>query len=488
MASTFLLANYIGGELIAPRDGKYLDVVEPATGKVYARVPNSSREDVNEAVACAQRAFPAWAGLTREERAHYLFKLADAIEDHQNELAEAESRDTGKPISLARRVDIPRAVANFRYFASACQHFASEAHDFDGKALNYTLRQPIGVAACISPWNLPLYLFTWKLAPALAMGNTVVGKPSELTPYTAFQLSELAKEVGFPPGVLNIIHGYGPATGSALIEHPDVPIITFTGGTRTGSEIARIAAPQFKKLSLELGGKNPALVFADCDFERTVAELVRASFTNQGQVCLCASRILVEASLYERFKAAFVAQVQKLRVGDPNDPDTQFGALVGREHHQKVAHYLMQAQQEGGVVLTGGDVPALEGRCEEGYFFLPTVIEGLDQSCKTNQEEIFGPIVTLQPFETDAQAIELANAVKYGLSATVWSENLRRVQRVARSLHAGIVWVNCWMVRDLRTPFGGWKASGVGREGGLEAMRFFTEPKNVCLDEHPDSL
>jgi aminomuconate-semialdehyde/2-hydroxymuconate-6-semialdehyde dehydrogenase len=348
-------------------------------------------------------------------------------------------------------------------------------------ALNYTLRTPIGVVACISPWNLPLYLFTWKIAPALAAGNCVVAKPSEVTPMTAFLFSKICIEAGLPKGVLNIVHGLGPKVGAALTSHPNIPVISFTGGTKTGAEIARVAAPMFKKLSLELGGKNPNIIFADCDFEKTVKESVRASFTNQGEICLCGSRIYIEASIYEKFKVAFVEEVEKLKVGDPLLPQTKVGAIASQLHYDKILGYIDLAKEEGGTILCGGKPAEVEERCKNGFFIEPTVVEGLDHLCRTNQEEIFGPVVTLQKFETEKEVIEFANSNNYGLACILFTENLTRAHRVAAAVKSGIVWINCWLLRDLRTPFGGMKQSGVGREGGWEALRFFTEPKNVCI-------
>jgi aminomuconate-semialdehyde/2-hydroxymuconate-6-semialdehyde dehydrogenase len=475
------LSNLINGRLSPPRSGRWLDVHEPATGEVYALVPDSGTDDVAEAVAAAERAAPAWAATPAAERARLLSRLADLVEHELPGFAEAESRDSGKPVALARRVDIPRAVANLRFFASAAMQFASESHAMDGAGFNYTLRQPLGVVACISPWNLPLYLFTWKIAPALAAGNSVVGKPSEITPYTAWMLGRLALEAGLPPGVLNIVHGSGPSCGAPLVAHPSVKAVSFTGSTRTGAAIAAQVAPQFRKLSLELGGKNPFVVFADADFDRAVDTAVRAAFTNQGQICLCGSRVLVESPIYERFRDAFVERTKALRPADPSLPDTEFGAIVSEQHFDKVMACIALAREEGGRVLLGGERVRVPGRCEHGWFIEPTVIEGLIADCRTNTEEIFGPVATLMPFDTPAEALAIANTGPYGLAASVWSSNLDTVHRFAAAIDAGIVWVNCWMLRDLRTPFGGMKQSGVGREGGMEAMRFFTEPKNVCI-------
>ncbi|AHJ95694.1 aldehyde dehydrogenase [Hymenobacter swuensis] len=475
------LQNFIGGQLVAPAAGRYLPLVEPATGQVFAQVPDSDAADVDAAVQAAEVALPAWRALPAEERGRLLVRLAELIEQNLDRLARAESQDNGKPLSLARTLDIPRAASNFAFFGTAAQHFSSEAHVQEGVAVNYTVRHPLGVVACISPWNLPLYLFTWKIAPALAAGCCVVAKPSEVTPYTAFLLSGLAQEAGLPAGVLNIVHGTGPGAGQALIEHPGIRAISFTGGTRTGQHIARSAAPQFKKLSLELGGKNPNLVFADCDLTEAVRTSIRSSFANQGQICLCGSRIFVERPVYEQFKAEFLAQVQALTVGDPLLETTRQGALVSEAHLQKVLSYIDLAHQEGGRLLTGGHRVQVPGRCADGFFLEPTVFEGLAPDCRVNQEEIFGPVVTLTPFDTEEEALHWANGTDYGLSATIWTRDLTRAHRVAHQLHAGVVWVNTWLHRDLRTPFGGMKNSGVGREGGLEALRFFTEPQNVCV-------
>ena len=479
--SLITLHNYIGGQLQTPVNGHYLDNHEPATGAVYARTPASDEADLALAIKAAQAAFPGWFAMPAENKSQHLCRLADLIEQHQDELAAAEARDNGKPISLARAVDIYRAAANIRFFAHALTQFSSESHSMENRAINYTLRDPIGVVGCISPWNLPLYLLTWKIAPALATGNTVIAKPSEVTPMTAHLLSELCIEAGLPAGVLNILHGTGPDIGGPLTTHPEVKAISFTGGSATGTRIKQATASQHKKLSLELGGKNPTLVFADCDFDRTVKEVTRAAFANQGQICLCGSRIYIERPIYERFVAAMVSATEQLKIGDPMDADTQFGALVSEPHMEKVLGYIDLARQEGGQVLTGGKRIRLSGRCSDGYFVKPTIIAGLSNQCRTNQEEIFGPVCTVQPFDSDAEALQLANDSDYGLACSLWSQDISRCHQLAQQVNAGIVWVNCWLLRDLRTPFGGMKASGSGREGGLEAMRFFTEPKNVCI-------
>ncbi len=475
------ILNYIDGNLLEPSTGQYLDNINPATAEVYSLCPNSDASDVELAYQAAAAAFPIWSEMPTAKRSKIMMRIAQLIEQNIDELALAESIDQGKPLWLAKNGEIPRAQENFHFFATAIEHFASEAHAMGAHALNYTLRTPIGVVACISPWNLPLYLFTWKIAPALAAGNCVVAKPSEITPMTAFLLSKICIEAGLPKGVLNIVHGLGPSVGSAMVAHPNISVISFTGGTKTGAEIARVAAPMFKKLSLELGGKNPNIIFADCDFEKTVKESVRASFTNQGEICLCGSRIYVERSIYEKFKTAFVSQVQQLVVGDPLLDETKVGAIASKMHFEKVLGYIELAKEEGGTILCGGNAVSPEGRCANGYFIAPTVVEGLGHLCRTNQEEIFGPLVTIQPFDTEAEVLEMANSTSYGLACTIWTENLNKAHRVAAQIKSGIVWINCWLLRDLRTPFGGMKQSGVGREGGWEALRFFTEMKNVCV-------
>jgi aminomuconate-semialdehyde/2-hydroxymuconate-6-semialdehyde dehydrogenase len=476
------ILNYIDGQLTPAGSGATLPNVEPATGQAYSTLPDSSGEDVDAAVAAAGRAFPGWAATPAAERSRLMARIADLIDANAERLARAESVDNGKPIRLSRSVDIPRAAANMRFFATAILHASSDAQFLDEAAMSYTRRSPRGVAGCISPWNLPLYLFTWKIAPALATGNTVVAKPSEVTPMTAFLFSELCIEAGLPPGVLNVVHGRGTEAGAALVAHPDVPAVSFTGGTATGAAISAVAGPMFKKLSLELGGKNPNVVFADADLDAALPGSVRAAFANQGQICLCGSRLLVEAPIFDDFVEAFIAQTEKLRSGDPLAEDTQQGALVSAEHLAKVTTCIERAVDEGGTIRCGGTRPeALPDRCAGGYFLRPTVITGLDANCRTNQEEIFGPVVTIMPFSSEDDAIEIANSTPYGLAATVWTRDLQRGHRVAAAIDAGIVWVNCWLVRDLRVPFGGMKASGVGREGGEEALRFFTEAKSVCV-------
>jgi aminomuconate-semialdehyde/2-hydroxymuconate-6-semialdehyde dehydrogenase len=475
------IRNYIDGAFSDPVGGQFLDNIDPSTGNAYGLIPRSQAADVDLAVAAAKAAFPAWSSLSAAERSSWLMKVSNAIDAKLDTLALAESKDNGKPLKLATAVDIPRARDNFKFYATAILHDAYETHDMGVDGFNYTLRQPIGVAGCISPWNLPLYLFSWKIAPALAAGNTVVAKPSEVTPATAYLLSEILDEIGFPKGVLNIVHGLGAEVGAAIVAHNDTNIISFTGGTQTGKAISSVAAPMFKKISLELGGKNANVIFDDCDFEDAVNTSVRSSFANQGQICLCGSRIYVQRGIYEKFKAAFLERVNGLTVADPLSDKARMGAVVSREHMEKVLSYIELAKEEGGTLLTGGHRVQLDGRCEKGYFIAPTVFENLPAGCRTNQEEIFGPVVTLTPFDTEEEALAMANGTAYGLAATIWTSDLKTAHRMAAALHAGIIWVNCWLLRDLRTPFGGVKQSGVGREGGFEALRFFTEPKNICI-------
>ena len=475
------LQNFINGSYQNPVSNEFIDNFEPATGKVYSLIPDSDERDVQMAVEAAEKAFPIWSKMSVEERSKILVRLSEGIERRMDEFVKAESKDNGKPLTLAAHVDIPRAVSNFHFFATAIIHFSSESHYMEGMGLNYTLRKPMGIVGCISPWNLPLYLFSWKIAPALAAGNCVVAKPSEITPYTAFLLGEVAKEAGLPDGVLNILHGLGHKVGDAIVKHPKIKAISFTGGTKTGEYIARTAAPMFKKLSLELGGKNPVVIFADCDYEEMLKTTIRSSFANQGQICLCGSRILVERSIYDKFKKDFVEKTAKSVVSNPEDPKANLGAVVSKPHMEKILSYIELAKEEGGTVLTGGERVILDAPYEEGYYIRPTVIEGLSYDCRTNQEEIFGPVVTIAPFDTEEEALQMANSTQYGLQTTLWTSDLQRAHRFSDNAQSGIVWVNSWLVRDLRTPFGGVKASGVGREGGLEALRFFTEPKNIFI-------
>jgi aminomuconate-semialdehyde/2-hydroxymuconate-6-semialdehyde dehydrogenase len=475
------LQNAIGGRFVDAASGQWIDDVAPATGEILARIPRSGSADVEAAVDAAQAALESdGSRAIVAERADLCEAVAGVIEARSEELADLESRDTGKPIRLARQVDIPRAVANFRFFAGAVRHAADGFHEMPG-ALNYTLRRPVGVVGLITPWNLPLYLLSWKTAPAIAMGNAVVAKPSELTPLTASALADIFAEVGAPAGVFNLVHGLGPEAGQPLVEHRGVGAVSFTGGTATGRRVAQAAAPAFKKLSLELGGKNPTLVFADCDLDKTVEGAARAGFLNQGQVCLCGSRVLVERSILDTFTERLVDRVRRMKVGDPADPSTELGALVSQAHREKVESYLKLAREEGGTILTGGGRPRLNGPLSEGAFLEPTVIAGLPPSCRTATEEIFGPVVTVHPFDTEEDAVALANGVPYGLAASLWTTDLSRAHRVSAALQTGMVWVNTWLLRDLRVPFGGVKDSGVGREGGRDSLAFFSESKNVCI-------
>lgn len=475
------IQNYINGKYTNPVINEWIDNYNPSNGEVYGQIPNSSNNDVEQAYQSAKSAFRQWSQTNIEVRSRIMLRISELIEANLDSLAKAESIDNGKPLWLAKSVDIPRAASNFRFFANAITQFASESHESVGlNAINYTLRQPIGVVGCISPWNLPLYLFSWKIAPAIAAGNCVIAKPSEVTPMTAYLLGQICTEAGLPNGVLNIVHGLGSTTGQAIVEHPNIKAISFTGGTTTGAHIARVAAPMFKKLSLELGGKNPNIIFADCDYEDMLRTTVRSSFANQGQICLCGSRIFVEKSIYEQFKTDFVNAVANQKVNHPMAEDSKIGALVSKAHLEKVLQYVEIAKAEGGKILFGGHSLNIKGY-EKGYYMAPTIIEVTTDECRVNQEEIFGPVVTLMPFEREDEVLAMANKVNYGLSATLWTNNLKRTMRMTKALEAGIVWVNTWLMRDLRTPFGGVKDSGVGREGGFEALRFFTEPKNVCI-------
>ena len=478
------ILNYINGTLKPSISGNTLPNYAPRNGEIFSLIPDSHEEDVNQAVTAAQNAFPKWKNTPAEDRCKILTKIADLIAANHEKLVHAESLDNGKPISLAAHVDIPRAESNMRFFASGAQHFASESHVTENGTVNYTYRKPLGVVGCISPWNLPLYLFTWKIAPALAAGNCVVAKPSEITPYTAFLFSEICMAAGLPAGVLNIVHGTGPNVGEAMVNHPGIKAISFTGGTATGKRIASILAPQFKKMSLELGGKNATLVFEDVDIDKTVTAVSRAAFANQGQICLCGSRIFVHRSIYNTFRDKLVEKVKKMKVHDPLLPESKFGALVSKSHLEKVLSYITIAKEEGGTILCGGESPMMEGELSNGYYLLPTLIEGLGAHCRTNQEEIFGPVATLIPFDTEEEVVQWANSTPYGLAASVWTQDISRAHRVAHNLETGICWINTWLNRDLRTPFGGVKQSGLGREGGWEAFRFFTEPQNICIDIH----
>ncbi|MEC9475770.1 MAG: aldehyde dehydrogenase [Planctomycetota bacterium] len=476
--------HFIDGERVASRDGSVIDNIEPATGEQLGTIASGSEPEVDAAVAAATRALGKWSGFSCEARSAYLEQLAAAIEEDLDDLAHAESIDNGKPITAARSVDIPRAAANLRFFAGAARYQQDEAYRtrIPGDDLwNVSVKKPIGVAGCISPWNLPLYLFTWKIAPALAAGCTVVGKPSEVTPVTADLLARAAQRINFPAGVLNIVQGPGATAGASIVGHPQIPALSFTGGTATGASIASVAAPMFKKTLLELGGKNPTIVFADADLDEAIEGATRAAFSNQGQICLCGSRILVESSIVDSFTERLVEKANSMRIGDPLDTSTEVGALVSETHRNKVEDCLSVAREEGGNILCGGERAAPSGRCSDGFFLSPAVVTGLDASARTNQEEIFGPVASVIPFDSENSAIAIANDVRYGLAASVWTRDIDRALRVSEKLEAGTVWVNCWMKRDLRTTFGGVKDSGLGREGGSESLKFFQEPTNVCI-------
>ncbi len=482
-----VLRNYINGQFQDASKGGTIELIDPSKNIVYGTAPDSGEEDVLNAINAAKSAFPIWSSMSIEKRNHYLNKIADLIDEKADMLAKAESLDNGKPIKLAARVDIPRASSNMRFFTNAILQFNGENYLMADGSVNYTVRDPLGVVSCISPWNLPLYLFTWKIAPALAAGNTVVAKPSEVTPLTAFLFTEICKEAGLPDGVLNVVHGYGHTLGNSLVKHDTIKAISFTGSTRTGGIIAQSAAALFKKVSLEMGGKNPNIIFADCDYDKMLATTLHSSFANQGEICLCGSRILVEESIYDQFLNDFVAKTKALKVGPPDLSSSKIGAIVSEDHYNKIRSYVQLAQEEGGRIECGGTRPDdLPETHQQGFYLLPTIITGLDQQCRTNQEEIFGPVVTVESFKTETEALEKANATKYGLSASLWTSNVHRAHRFSRSLESGIVWVNTWLKRDLRTPFGGVKQSGVGREGGFDALRFFTEVKNICIQVNTD--
>lgn len=478
------LMNYIDGNFQAHSGGEWLDVIEPATGRQFARVPLSSSSDVDSAVLAARGAQSAWGGLSHSKRADWLDMIADELESRYEDIASLESRDTGKPISLARAVDANRSVANFRFFADMIRDHHGEVFEM-ADADNFVTYNAVGVGALVTPWNLPLYLLSWKVAPAIGMGNTVVCKPSEMTPMTANLLMEVIDKIGLPPGVVNLVHGDGHGAGSCLVSHRGVDLVSFTGGTTTGAKVAASASPHFKKLSLELGGKNSSIVFADCDLKKTIEGVGRAAFLNQGQICLCGSRILVQDSIYDEFVEGFVDSVESLKIGDPSEESTQLGALISSDHLQKVKEYVSIARDDGGHFLTGEDDSRLRSFLSEdlegGYWMAPTVIGGLSPDSRCSTEEIFGPVVTVHRFKTEEEAVEIANNTRYGLAGSVWTSDLERGRRVAEGIRTGMVWVNTWLHRDLRTPFGGVGDSGVGREGGKWSLDFFSETLNVCV-------
>lgn len=484
-ADMLMLENFINGKFLPCKN--HIDSYDPSTGKVYCKVPDSDQEEVDMAVKAACDAFESWSKTPPELRAKIMRKIADLIESKLDEFAEAESRDQGKPVLLAKTVDIPRACLNLRFFASTIINASSMNHSNvlnKVGAVNYCVRCPIGVAGLISPWNLPLYLLTFKIAPAIAAGNTVVCKPSEMTSVTAWMMAKLMNEAGLPPGVCNLVFGTGPKAGAAIVKHPDIPVISFTGSTATGQTITQMSAPFYKKLSLELGGKNAAIVFDDADLEKCLATTIRSSFANQGEICLCTSRVFVQKGIFDKFLEKFVEKTRQLQVGSPKDPGTNLGALISKEHLAKVLGYVKLAVNEGGEIVCGeGKDPPLNlpSPHTEGYFMRPTVITGLADSTRCMQEEIFGPVVSIVPFDTEEEVIKRANGVQYGLCAVVWTENVSRTHRVSQRLQAGTVWCNCWLVRDLNMPFGGFKASGIGREGATESYEFYTEAKTICI-------
>jgi len=472
------IEHFIGGESRPSISAERMRVWDPARGRAYATLASGDSRDVDEAVRQARAAVGPLKQLSLAQRAQLLHRVADLLEARSEEFAQAESLDAGKPIRLCRDIEIPRAIANLRFFAAAATQFGSESYA-DSSAMNLVLRAPLGVVGTISPWNLPLYLLTWKIAPALAAGNAVIAKPSELTPMTASMLAPLFHAAGFPAGAFNVLHGTGARVGEAMVKHRDIKAISFTGGTETGRAIYAAAAPQFKKLSLELGGKNATVVFADTDLAAAMPTLVRSAFQNQGQICLCGSRLFIERSVFKAFREAFVEQVQRMTIGNPQLESTDQGALISAAHRDKVERHLAVAHAEGGRLLCGGDRPALDDDLREGFYLRPSVFDSLPFDCRTNQEEIFGPLATLIPFDDETEVLTMANSTPFGLAASVWTRDFARAQRMSEGLDAGLVWINSWMSRDLRAPFGGVKQSGLGREGGLEAMRFFTESKTI---------
>ncbi|HZG84055.1 aldehyde dehydrogenase [Paenibacillus sp.] len=472
--------HFIDGAFVPSANGRTFDNVNPATEDVIGTVAEGGAAEIDLAVKAAKRALNGpWKTMTANERIAVLRKVGDLILERKEELARLESLDTGKPSWLSGTIDIPRAAYNFHFFSDYIRTMTAETTQMDDVALNYAIRRPVGVVGLINPWNLPLLLLTWKLAPALAAGNTVVMKPAELTPMTATVLAEICRDAGVPDGVVNVVHGFGPnSAGSALVEHPDVNAISFTGETTTGKIIMASAAGTLKRLSYELGGKNPNVIFADSNLDEVIETTLKSSFINQGEVCLCGSRIYVESSAYDEFLAKFVARTKELKVGDPFDAKTKVGALISEEHYERVSGYIKLAQEEGGTILTGGKRP--EG-LERGYYLEPTIIVGLNRNCRVVKEEIFGPVVTVIPFDSEEEVLEQVNDTHYGLSASVWTNDLRRAHRVAGRIEAGIVWVNTWFLRDLRTPFGGMKQSGIGREGGVHSFEFYSELTNICI-------
>lgn len=472
--------HFINGQFVDSKNNKSFKNINPATEEVIGMIAEGGKVEVDSAIMAARKALEGpWKNITLQERSKILRRIGDLILERQEELARLESLDTGKPFSLANSVDIPRAAYNFHFFADYMISLGTDTYQQNQEALHYSIRRPIGVVGIIKPWNLPLLLLTWKLAPCLGMGNTAVIKPAEWTPMTATVLMEIIKEAGVPDGVVNLVHGFGPnSAGGAISEHPDVDAISFIGEPSTGSAIMRAGAESLKKLSFELGGKNPNIIFADADMDEVIETTLKSSFINQGEVCLCGSRIYIERSAYDQFLKKFVDKTKELKVGKQFDPGANVGALISKEHYDRVNSYLDIAREEGGIFLTGGKRP--EG-FDKGYFLEPTIICGLDRNSRCIQEEIFGPVVTVLPFDTEEEVIQQANDTHYGLSATIWTTNLKRGHRIAHQLEAGIIWVNTWFLRDLRTPFGGMKHSGIGRTGGTHSLDFFSELSNITI-------
>jgi aminomuconate-semialdehyde/2-hydroxymuconate-6-semialdehyde dehydrogenase len=478
------ILNYIDGQFV--RGKREFPDINPANGSVIAQVSEADQPLVDAAVSAGRKAFHEWCRLSTRERATALYRVADAIETRFDCFVAAEVADTGKPATLASKLDVPRAAANFRVFADLIRTAGLESFQTetpDGKqALNYTVRKPLGVVGVIVPWNLPLLLLTWKVAPALACGNAVVVKPSEETPATATLLAEAMKEAGIPDGVYNVIHGFGPSSaGEFLTQHPDVNAVTFTGESQTGATIMKSVAPMLKPVSFELGGKNAAVVFADCDFEEAVSGVAESVFLNTGQVCLCAERIYIERAIFERFAEGLKHKAETLRIGSPVDEKTDLGPLISAGHREKVLSYYKLAREEGAALIAGGGVPRFDNALDQGFYIQPTIYTGLGETARSVKEEIFGPVCHVAPFDSEDEAIAMANDTKYGLAASIWTSNLKRGHRVAQQMNVGITWVNCWFLRDLRTPFGGVGLSGIGREGGMHSLNFYSELNNVCV-------
>ena len=479
------ISNYINGQL-ENNSSNFIDVFNPSIGKVYAQCQDSSKKDLNKAIKSSENSFLEWSNKKQQDRSDFLFLIADLIEDRLDEFAEAESIDNGKPYTLSKSLDIPRSIKNLRFFAK----IALEVEDpiyHQKDIISHILREPIGIVGTISPWNLPLYLFTWKIAPALVSGNCVIAKPSEITPYSAYLFSKVCMEAQLPPGVLNILHGRGELIGSEIVKHKKIKAISFTGGTKTGKKIAKETSKKMKKISLEMGGKNPVIIFDDCDYSKMINSILKSSFLNQGQICLAGSRIYIQDTIYEKFKKDFLIRIKKMKIGNPFKKNIDQGAIVSLQHLNKLKKYVEYAKNQQGKILIGGEKPDIKGKCSSGWYFYPTVIEDLPQDSNLNQDEIFGPIVTISKFSSNEEVVKMANNTDYGLAAIIWTENLIKANKLSKVLESGLVWINCWLERDLRTPFGGIKNSGFGKEGGKYALDFFTEPKNVCIkyDKNP---